>query len=265
LGQHPDIYIPPIKEVHYFDLNWHRGIEWYMDYFKDTIAKKYKAVGEASPFYMYLERVPKRIHKTISDIKLIFILRNPVDRAYSHYWHEVKLGYEWLSFQEAIKKEEERLLNGDLFAKQHYSYIDRGKYVIQLKRFEEYFNKEQMLVLITEELQKNPERVMKGVFKFLGVDTFFRSQNGYTTKYNVRKIPRNKKLQRISSKIPETLIGKYIKYVIHLINLKEGGYEAMDLTTKKYLQTVFNPYNKRLEKFLGRKLDIWEESNVMIK
>ena len=155
LRDHPEIYMPLKKEVHFFDLNFHRGLDWYKEHFK-VEDEKIKAIGEATPFYMYLETVPKRIHKTIPNAKLIFILRDPVKRAYSHYWHELMSGYEILSFEEAIRREEERLSKGTIFVKQHYSYKDRGKYVIQLKRYMKYFTRNQMLILILEELKKNP-------------------------------------------------------------------------------------------------------------
>ena len=105
LKEHPQICMSEKKEVHYFDLNYHKSLQWYESHFKDCQNKKVKTIGEASPFYMYLREVPERIDETLPDVKLIFILRNPVDRAYSHYWHEVKLGVEYLPFEEAIKRE----------------------------------------------------------------------------------------------------------------------------------------------------------------
>lgn len=156
LKNHLEICMSKHKEVHYFDLNYHNDIKWYEKEFIECQNKKVKAIGEASPFYMYLEEVPERINKILPNVKLIFILRNPVNRAYSHYWHEVRLGYESLSFEEAIRIEEERLSGANVFNKQNYSYTDRGKYVIQIKRFSKFFSQKQMLILINEELKKIP-------------------------------------------------------------------------------------------------------------
>lgn len=85
LKQHPDVFMSPKKEIDFFDVdkNFEKGLDWYERYFEGYTGQK--AIGEASPLYMYLEKVPKRIAKVIPDVKLIFILRNPVDRAYSHY------------------------------------------------------------------------------------------------------------------------------------------------------------------------------------
>lgn len=250
LREHPEIFLPPKKEIHYFDLNYHRGIEWYEKHFRG-VTSEHKAIGEASPLYMYLEEVPERIYEILSDVKLIFILRNPVDRAYSHYWHEVKLGYEWLPFEEAIKKERDRLSEDTLFNKQHYSYLDRGKYIEQLRRYRKYFSKEQMLILINDDIKRNPEKTMGRIFKFLNVNDNFVSPNWHIPVYT-GKSPKIWMLQRLKRYIPF----KVVHVVIDKINLKQG-YPPMNPQTRKKLIEYFKPYNKKLEKFLGRELSNW--------
>ena len=249
LREHPEIYMSEKKEVHFFDLNWNKGLNWYEKHFKVTSGAK--AIGEASPFYMYLEEVPERIHEILPDAKLIFILRNPVDRAYSHYWHEVKLGFEYLTFEEAIKKEEERLSDGTIFSKQHYSYKDRGKYIEQIKRFMKYFSKDQILILLNDDLKKNPVNVMRKVFEFLEVDPNFTSPNWHVPHY-VGKQPRIWRLQRLKAKIPIS----FVHGLIDRANLKPG-YPPVGPQIRMKLIEYFKPYNKELEKFLGRKLDNW--------
>lgn len=250
LREHPEIFFALKKEVHYFDLNYHQGIKWYEKHFRG-VTSNHKAIGEASPFYMYLEEVPERIHETLPDVKLIFILRNPVDRAYSHYWHEVKLGYEWLSFEEAIKKEKDRLAEGTIYNKQHYSYLDRGKYVKQLKRYRKYFSKDQMLILMNDELKEEPEKVMKEIFEFLDVDSNFISPNWHVRVYS-GKSPKIWTFQRLKRYIPL----KAVHAIIDAINLR-SGYPPMNPKTREKLIKYFKPINKELEKFLGRKLNNW--------
>ena len=263
LKEHPEIFMSSKKEVHFFDLNWHKGIKWYEKQFRGS--DRAKAIGEASPLYMYLEEVPERIHEVLPDVKLIFILRNPVDRAYSHYWHEVKNGYEKLSFEEAINVEKERLSNGGIISIRHYSYLDRGKYIEQIRRFKKYFSKDQMLILFTEELRENPEKVMKTLFEFLEVDSNFKSDLWYKKKSNVGKRPRIKEIQFLRGKLHEiatyhfprlSIIIKPLIYGIDRINLTPG-YPPMNPETRKLLVEYFKPYNKKLEKFLERKLDGW--------
>ncbi|RLJ09991.1 MAG: sulfotransferase [Candidatus Aenigmatarchaeota archaeon] len=265
LKEHPQIFMPSKKEIHFFDLHYKKGIEWYKRHFREAKNSKIRAIGEASPSYMYFEEVPERIHEVIPDVKLIFILRNPVDRAYSHYWHEVRLGYEWLSFEEAIKVEQERLAKGDIINRRHYSYLDRGKYIEQIKRFRKYFSKDQMLILITEELRSSPETVMRQIFEFLQVNPDFKSESWYNKKFNIGKRPRIKALQRIKGKLhriqeyyfPQlAFLVKPIMYAIDIINLTKG-YPKMSLETRKFLIKHFELYNKELEVYLERRLDFW--------
>ena len=264
LEEHPQIFMSPKKEVHYFDLNYHRGIEWYKKHFKNATSK-HKAIGEASPSYMYFEEVPERIHEVLPDVKLIFILRNPVDRAYSHYWHEVKLGYEWLSFEDAIRVEKERLANEDIINRRHYSYLDRGKYIEQIKRFRKYFSNDQMLILITEELKSNPDFIMQQIFEFLQINPNFKSELWYNRKANIGKKPRIKKLQLIRGRLHRVQTYYFpqlaffinpIIYAIDMINSTKG-YPKMSSETRKFLVKYFKPYNIKLEKYLGKKLDLW--------
>ena len=112
-------------------------------------------------------------------VKIIIILRNPTERAYSHYWHEVRGGFEKLSFAEAIEKEAERLAGEEekikkeknyySFAHNHYSYLARGVYVKQIKRWREFFLSQQMLILNYSDLRLKPQAVLDKVFVFLGL------------------------------------------------------------------------------------------------
>lgn len=257
LKQHPEIGMSEKKDVHYFDFNFNEGKKWYEKQFNNCQNNKYKAIGEAPTFYIYLKEAPKRIYELLPNVKLIFIFRNPIDRAYSHYWHEIKGGCEYLSFENAINKEEERLSSGNIFNQQHYSYLDRGKYVIQLKRFKKYFPNEQMLILINKELKENPEKTIKKIYEFLEVDKDFIVPNQHTRK-NKGKQPRNWKLQRLKHKLPSNFVGRIFRYAIDAINLKEG-YPPMKPITREKLINYFKSYNNELEELLGKKLDGWDK------
>jgi len=267
LKEHPEICMSEKKEVHYFDLNYHKGPQWYESHFKNCQNKKVKAIGEASPLYMYLREVPERIHETFPDVKLIFILRNPVDRAYSHYWHEVKLGVEYLPFEEAIKRENEIISKSNLFNKQNYSYLDRGKYVIQLERFQKYFSKDQILIIFNEDLKKTPEVAMKKVFEFLKVDTSFEKPSWKHKKYNIGYSPRSWRMQKTIGWFGShnNILGSIVRTIFQNIRHNKffnnllfiNGYPPMKVETREELLKYFRPYNKRLEKFLEKKLYEW--------
>ena len=118
LVSHPDISPATTKELHYFDINFSKGIQWYKEQFNDE-----RIIGEASPYYIFHPLCPKRIFDIIPEVKIIVLLRNPVERAYSHYWHEIRLGKENLSFEDAISEESSRIKNE---SKKRSSY--RGSY-----------------------------------------------------------------------------------------------------------------------------------------
>lgn len=187
LIQHPDIYQARYKEIHFFDNNYHEGFKWYRSRFPSFFFKYYTIFlrrrsfmsGEASPYYMFHPHVPKRVHHAIPEAKLIIILRNPVDRAYSHYHHWVREGIEMLSFEDAIKTEPERLA-GELekmledeyyfsYNFGYYSYLSRGIYVDQVLAWKSLFNWKQVLILNSEKFYADPQKTVSRVFEFLGL------------------------------------------------------------------------------------------------
>jgi len=182
---HSQVAKPEKKEVHYFDQNYEKSIEWYKSHFPtylQMVLSKNKKTGEASPYYLYHPKVPKRISKVIPSVNIIIVLRDPVDRAISHYWHEVKkMEVEKLSIMEALKLEEQRLQleksktsGGKLnygFNHKHYSYKDRGKYCKQIDRYMKSFNSSQIKILKSKDLFGNTDRSFKEVCRFIGIES----------------------------------------------------------------------------------------------
>jgi hypothetical protein len=220
--KHPSILQALYKEVHYFDLNFTRDTGWYRAHFPLTVSKQYAEAagrrtvitGEASPYYLFHPAVPERARQVVPDCRLIVLLRNPVDRAYSHYHHESRIGYEDRPFREAVEREMELLDcsnrgplgsgSRDLFSHRHHSYLARGVYVDQLKRWRASFSRAQMLIVRSEDMFEDPMRVINRVFKFLGVHPWK---------------PRRRLMCRTTS------------------------YPEMDPTLRKRLERYFEPYN----------------------
>jgi Sulfotransferase domain len=196
LCEHPRISPSMTKEVHYFDLAYHRGSTWYRAHFRiprqlDEIA------GESSPYYLFHPLVPKRVAADLPNSRLIVILRNPIDRAYSHYNHERALGYEELRFEDAIECEEERLTGEEdrilsdpsyrSFSHQHHSYIARSRYAEQLERWFRYFDREHFCILSAEDLFEHPHETAATCQRFLGLepappsDVTARNSRSYTS------------------------------------------------------------------------------------
>ena len=185
LVQHP--YVKPAfaKEVHYFDLNFRRDDNWYRSHFPLQMRKSRTYItGEASPYYLFHPHAPRRASTVVPDVKLVVLLRNPVDRAYSHYQHQVKRVVqgqtpETLSFEEAIEVEK-RILPGEvskmLRCEYYYSsthrtrsYLSRGIYIDQLLAWSRFFPRERMLILKSEDLFSDTTNVLERMLGFLEI------------------------------------------------------------------------------------------------
>ena len=173
LRQHPEIGMPTTrKELHFFDREEeNREYKKYHANFKPK--PQQRVIGEASPIYMYWETAPYRIWKYNPKMKWILALRNPVKRAFSAWNMEIKRGKDKLSFAEAIEKEAERCREALPLQHRVYSYIDRGFYAHQVRRLFNIFGRDNILVLLTEELRNDHAKTLRRVFEFLGVDSSF--------------------------------------------------------------------------------------------
>ena len=221
LRWHPRITGPSWKEVSYFDRHYRRGVRWYRGHF--PIRSRGRLVGEASPGYLFHPLAPARVRETVPDAKLVVLLRDPVDRALSHYHHEVGLGREPLSFEDALaaeaertRGEEERLVTDPAYFSRawwDYAYVARGRYADQLERWFAVFPREQLLVLASEELAADPPGVYRRVLEFLGAPA-----------HDLARYPR----------------------------VYEQQYEAMAPETRRRLAEEFAEPNARLHELLGR-------------
>ena len=268
LREHPEIGVSAEKELHFFSNNYEKGVKWYEGKFKH--AERKKAIGEASPSYMYDPEVPKRIKERLPDVKLIFILRHPVDRAYSQYWHEVnRSGRENLSFEEAIKRalEADRTGKAEGMDAIRLSYLIHGRYAEHIERFRRFFSDDRILILIHRDLKEKPEEVMRDVFEFLRVDMSFKSDRWHE-KHNVGITPKSKVMDKIVKKlIFDNKAGRKFKFFMenHMSPvwkfvgrmLYREGYPPMKQKTRKILLKYYEPYNRMVEEMLNRRLEWW--------
>ena len=168
LSKHPQIFLPTQKEIHYFDINYHKGSQWYAEQFSS--AKKNQTCGEITPFYLFDKKTPVRIKALVPNIKLIILLRDPVDRTISHFYHAQKRGFEELDIETALNAEAERLATKDQKILQRHSYIARSQYLSQLSRYEKHFKDQQILVLKSEDLFAKSQNTLNKIMKFLEID-----------------------------------------------------------------------------------------------
>lgn len=236
ISNHPSVVPAFRKEVHFFDYpkNFAKGFRWYLAHFplahrwsfEDRLGRRRPMItGEASPYYSFHPLACQRIKERLPEVKIIFLIRNPVDRAYSHHQHECRLGYEVLSFEEAIAAENDRLAGEEekfradpwyySYAHQHWSYLKRGHYVDQIRTWALAFSPEQVLVLELEQVSKDPQGAFSRIFDFL-------------------EVPRYR--------------------VEQLKPLNAGRYQALKPETRQKLERYFAPFNQELSTYLGRAL-----------
>ena len=176
LSQHYQLKSSFAKELHYFDSPNYKenSHHWYLTRF--PVKSSDIQTFEASPRYILNPDVPERIHKTIPGVKLIAILRNPVERAISHYFHMVRNGIEELSLIDALKAEEGRLeyalKNRDYLEARYvnYSYKLRGHYAEQIEAYYKHFDKEDILILNMADLREDTHGTLKQIYDYVGVD-----------------------------------------------------------------------------------------------
>jgi hypothetical protein len=181
LTAHPQVAPAFTKEIHYFDLNYRRGSRWYRAHFplEGTVRRTARVCGEASPSYLFHPLAAARAAQLVPAARLIVLLRNPVDRAFSHYLHQVREGLESLSFEDALGHEPERLAGEQErlirdqsytgFSFVHYSYRARGTYADQLETWLSYFPRDQFIILSSEEFFRSPGATVRRVLSHLGV------------------------------------------------------------------------------------------------
>ncbi len=187
LIQHPGV-LPArfTKGVHWFDVAYDKSSGWYRGHFPlDALRRQaadrlhYRPVtGEGSPYYLFHPEVPRRVLQQIPDCRMIALLRDPVERAWSAYHHEQKRGFEDLSFEAALDAEPRRLAgqaellaapDGHSYDHLHHAYVARGRYAEQLGRWFDVFGRDQVLVLFTDDLEQRTVEVVSRVQEFLGL------------------------------------------------------------------------------------------------
>jgi hypothetical protein len=202
LNQHPQVYMSPIKEPFFFDpeldskgevlrreFGGHRqpprftNIDEYSTLFEG--ARGEKAIGEATPLYIYAPGTAERIERYVPGAKSIALLRNPADRAYSAFLYALRMGVEPLTdFAQALREEPFRMRNGWHYI---FHYRSRGLYYQQLKRYYEVFGRERFGVWLYEDMREDPASVAQSVFRFLEVDDTFASDT--SSRYNPAGVP----------------------------------------------------------------------------
>jgi hypothetical protein len=238
LGQHPEICVSNPKEPFFFEAEFDRGPTYYFNrYFTHWSGEP--IVGEARHRNLYMPYTPERIFRYNPEARLIVCVRNPVERAASHWWHWYSRGIERASFRESIEMDWERIQAGvtyeDPAAQEVYArtldpggkgalrtYLDSGYYFDQVLRFLARFPAERLQIILLEDITRDPQRVTSGLLQFLGT---------------TRLCP--------------------IDYA-PLNQSEPGALQHLDRSTVAWLVEHYRPHNRRLAEYMGRGLDEWD-------
>ena len=177
LRQHPDVLLPDRKELHYFSLHYSLGEAWYGGQF--AAAQPGQCCGEITPYYLFHPLAPGRIRDLLPEVKLIVMLRDPVERALSQLFHSKRLGLEPLEPEQALVAEVQRLRDAEAViaaggrhrSHQEHSYVARSRYEFQLARYEALFAPEALLILRSEDFFEDPQPVWQRLLNHLDLQT----------------------------------------------------------------------------------------------
>lgn len=249
LSEHPDVWFARWKEVNFFNVYYERGIDWYRRQFAGATAER--AVGEATPLYMYGRPVVERMASVLPDAKLIVVLRDPVDRAYSQYWWERAALSETRSFEEAVRAE----LRGER-SSTFPRYLGGGSYRSHLEEVCRHFPRESLFVVVMEEMQERPSVVYREVCRFLGIDDAFTPASlgaEINPPYRVRWLW----VRRLMFLLRAHRWPRRLARTIESWNRTEFRYPQMDEALRTELGTVFAKPNAALAEWLGRSESPW--------
>lgn len=276
LNQHPEVFTPSSllyhtkKEPHFFlEKSGLQTAEEYEQLFLSVNHEK--AIGEASGGYLYDPSAPNNIHNFLGpDVKIIIILRNPIDMTYSLWGHMVRMGHEQLSFFEALQVETVRM-EDDKFKRTvqdwvyNFAYVDRAKYAKQVKRYLDKFT--HVKVLFFEEFFQSPESHYKDLCKFLDVSDeyvpefkVFNPSGGVRSKY-IRRIMNDASAawREPVKKLLPTKCKNWLKTHINQLNRIQAPMPALSVTERENLRNIFIDDVAKLEQLVGRRLpEAWD-------
>ena len=218
LAQHPQILTPIKKEMDFFSWHFERGIDWYLAHFPPIPEGEQFLTGEASPSYFDSLEAPERLYSAFPEVKLVVLLRNPVDRAISQFYRLADLNWEGRSLDRAINDEIARLAQNPAYiiGEEPGNYLARGRYIEFMKNWLAFFPKAQLLVLKSEDFYAGAAATVRQVLEFLD--------------------------------LPEYQLPEYQ-------NANPGSYQAINDSMRDWLSDYFRPYNQQLEDYLETKFN----------
>ena len=265
LSEHPQIQMSSQKETDYFSSQNIQNQGMYYRRNRVSTLEKYKSLftqkegviyGEASVSYMYYDTVANDIKKYNPNAKIIVILRNPIDRAFSHYLMDYRLGLVSDSFEKIINRQSKHQY-ASLFYQQ---YVLVSKYYEQLKRYFDVFDREQILVLDYQDFKTETSKTLESVYKFLDIDIDYLANTA--TRHNTFSMPKNAIIRFFYSivglrKLFNIFFSEKMKEVVRVKLFRAGEKPKISLETKQQLKQLFRDDIYRVSKLIDKDLIEW--------
>lgn len=251
LMQHPECYVAPCKDIYYFDQYYNRGMAWYESFFKN-VPEDVMAVGELSHGYLFSEDAADRIKKDLPNVQLMATLRNPIERSFSHYLYLLSSGLVTGSFEEVLEARP-GVVRSSLYAKPVAFYLEK-------------FGKEQLHILLFDDLKKDPKAFAEHVFGILGLSSV--DNIDYNKKVRAARRSRNALVAKLAKRTAvlardmgfARLVGAVKRGPVPRLlysDFKKEERPVMAMETRKMLAGRFRPDVLELEKLLGVSLSHW--------
>jgi hypothetical protein len=266
LSEHPQVFFPAIKEPHFFT-QVRPSPE--LQFLIEAVSKRSaylrlyasasgrQVIGDASPSYLWHPKVPERIRAKVPQAKIAIILRDPVERAYSHYLMDYREGAQSRPFFEALLNDMNSPNKGWGVS---YLYYELGLYAEQVERYFDTFKPERVKVLMFEDFRRNPRAVLHELADFLELDPKPLAAIDTSRKYNSYAAPRNQVLRRLAGAKLSRILGQTLlphrvgALIFERFFLRQGPKPPMDPRARELLCSLYSPELERLERLLGRAL-----------
>lgn len=276
LGQHPEVYMSPVKEPHFFAfMNQRPQFTGPHDkYFNELVitdrmayerlfdgVTNERAVGECSASYLYGEDTADNIKQLIPACRIIVILRNPIDRTYSQYKQTVMIGQETIEFEEALAKQADRRKLG---WKWYYQYEGMSLYFEQVKRYIDTFGHEQVLVCLFEDFKTDSLKILRDIYQFLNIKQDFVPTMEVFNRSGMPKIRTLHHLlrregwhRRLAHALLPLSARNWLRGTVEKYNYRYESSPEIKPETRKMLEDIFRPDILKLQALIGRDLPQW--------
>lgn len=261
LKEHPDVYMPDTDSIHFFNIHYQKGEKWYANFFTDYDGES--VIGEETPSYIRDDAVPRRLRDDLPSAKLLMSVRNPMDRAYSHYWHEKSKGKISFEFNEVFE-------NYDLFQ----NWVVPGFYYRHVQRFLKEFPEDQVKLVFFDDLVNNDEAFIQDIYHFVGADAGYtpsfvdETVNEARDKLGFQSVNRAyyRLFNLIQANFPKPVKNilypfhtAYRRGIVSTLGGKDEYKKGMDPEVRRRLEEVYVGDVQRLEEHTGRNFEHWFE------